>query len=114
MSFEHGFQLIDLFCSNVPELVNASDPTFENGSSPLIYACRARHHPTMVGVRLRSGPSFEVVNLLLHYGANPNARNNDNRTALHYACRNEPKSNSTIFQLDEKKNMLKVVKKLIK
>ena len=117
IEFWGGFFIMFIFYSiirNVPELANASDPSFENGCSALIYACRARHHPTMVGVRLRSGPCFEVINLLLHYGANPNGRNNDNRTALHYACRNEPKSSSTIFHLDEKKNMLKVVKKLIK
>ena len=99
---------------NDPTLANASDPLVENGCSALIYACRARNHPCFSGVRLRSGPSFEVINLLLHYGANPNARNSDNRTALHYACRNEPKSSASIWHLDEKKNMLKVVKKLIR
>ena len=76
--------------------MNASDP--KSGSTPLIWACRRRDHPNLAAARLRSGPCFEVVNLLLHYGANPNGRDNHNRTALHYACRNEPKLSGGFYK----------------
>ena len=35
----------------------------------LIYACTRKQHPLYPTVKLRTGPNYEIVNLLLHYGA---------------------------------------------
>jgi len=102
-----GIKILLKEFSNRPELIYESD---ENGNTALIYACRQAN--SFAHVKLRSGPNYEIVNLLLHYGANPNARNNNNRTALHYACRYEPKAqfNSIFIRVKDRDRNLELFK----
>ena len=97
-------------------MIFASD---ENGNTGLIHACKKRGHPRYRGIWF--GPEFEIINTLLHYGADPNARNNDGQTALHFACEFEPKCSKLSNMYDYMKNdeedkraMQRVVRKLIK
>ena len=91
----------------------------EVGNTGLIHACKRRLHPRYRGVWF--GPDYDVINTLLHYGADPNSRNNEGKTTLHFACEFEPKCSKISNMYDSLKNsdedkraMLRVVRKLIK
>lgn len=96
--------------------------TDDGGNTALIHACRRRMHPRYRGIWLRQGPEITVINTLLHYGSDSNARNKEGKTALHYACQYEPRSSKvrdlyeTIAKIDDeqKRVMTRVIRKLIK
>lgn len=107
---------IDRILTENKGLINSIDA---HGNTSLVHACSRRLHPRFRGIWF--GPVYEIVNLLLQHGASPNARNNAGRTALHAACefkqscsRIQGRRDTFKGSEEDKKQVLKVIRKLIK